>query len=49
VIAHAPAPAGEPIVTEIDLAAATHKEVYPRTHIWQQRRPELYAAAFGVK
>lgn len=32
----------------IDLNQSAAKEVFARTHIWEQRRPTLYAKAFGV-
>jgi len=37
----------QPLVVDIDLAITTDKYVYPGTHIWQQRKPECYARAFG--
>ncbi len=37
------------ITAEIDLRLSADKEVYPNTHIWEQRKPELYAKAFGIK
>jgi hypothetical protein len=37
-----------PLVADIQLGDSADKIVYPGTHIWEQRRPELYAAAFGV-
>ncbi len=41
---------GKPrIITEtIDLRLAANKEVFPQTHIWEQRKPEIYADAFDI-
>jgi predicted amidohydrolase len=36
------------LVEDIDLRAAANKVVYPGTHIWDQRRPAIYARAFGI-
>jgi len=49
VIARAPSGTQTPIVTDIDLRQTAVKEVFPQTHIWAQRRPRLYASAFGVE
>ncbi len=38
-----------PIVAEIDLRLAADKYVFEKTHIWEQRRPRVYAPAFGVR
>ncbi|UCG17383.1 MAG: hypothetical protein JSV19_04995 [Phycisphaerales bacterium] len=35
-----------PVIATIDLAAAQDKCVFPGTHIFEQRKPEAYAAAF---
>lgn len=35
----------EPVVATLDLNAASNKLVFANTHIWDQRRPEVYAAA----
>ncbi len=36
------------ITATIDLRMSANKEVFPQTHIWDQRKPELYADAFGI-
>lgn len=36
------------LTATIDLRQSANKEVFPQTHIWQQRKPELYAQAFGI-
>jgi hypothetical protein len=38
-----------PIVNEIDLKETADKLVFPGTHIWEQRRPAVYATAFSSK
>ncbi len=48
IIATLDADAHTPIVAEIDLRESAEQNVFAGTHIWQQRRPRLYAAAFGV-
>jgi len=48
VIGHAPSGSGKHIVADIDLRLTACKEVFPKTHIWAQRRPHVYARAFGV-
>lgn len=35
----------EPVVATLDLNDAANKLVFTNTHIWDQRRPEVYAAA----
>ena len=35
----------EPVVATIDLSESANKLVFADTHIWDQRRPEVYAAA----
>ncbi len=37
------------ITATIDLRMSANKEVFPQTHIWDQRKPEFYADAFGIK
>ena len=39
---------GDPqtVIATIDLAAVRNKSVFPGTHIFEQRKPEAYAAAF---
>jgi len=36
------------ITATIDLRMSANKEVFPQTHIWDQRKPQLYADAFGI-
>ena len=36
------------VIAEIDLTDSADKHVYPGTHIWEQRRPAVYADAFGI-
>jgi predicted amidohydrolase len=36
------------ITATIDLRMSANKEVYPLTHIWDQRKPQLYANAFDI-
>jgi predicted amidohydrolase len=38
-----------PLVAEINLREAAAKLVYPHTHIWTQRKPAVYAKAFGIE
>ncbi len=49
VIDQASASDARPIIAEIDLRETADKYVYPATHIWEQRQPEIYARAFGVE
>lgn len=49
VISRAASGSGEHIVADIDLRKTACKEVFAYTHIWRQRRPQIYAPAFGVE
>jgi predicted amidohydrolase len=48
IIGHAPSGSGEHIIADIDLRITANKVVFPKTHIWAQRRPHAYARAFSV-
>lgn len=48
VIAACEADSPRPLIKDIDLRASAHKVVFERTHIWEQRRPAVYARAFGI-
>ncbi len=37
----------EPVAATVDLASVRDKIVFPGTHIFEQRKPRAYAAAFG--
>ncbi|HRX87709.1 MAG TPA: nitrilase-related carbon-nitrogen hydrolase [Phycisphaerae bacterium] len=49
VIHRAASGSGEYIVADIDLRQTACKEVFPKTDVWAQRRPQAYAEAFGAK
>jgi len=49
VIARSEEGKGGPIVVDVDLRDTANKLVFPQTHIWQQRKPGMYARAFGVQ